>query len=393
MNYTFSKMSAIALFVMLSAPLVSASTNSPYVSPDSIGAFRKYSDIKSVGIKTPTVVAVPFDGVFLERPVFEVKNMTTGESEPYLFVNDSSIDAPRFVVTDESGTSARSGSASVDNNIQTYSEFDVPSTGEGIGSLTIMSDRPVDASGITFLLPENVALPTSIQIKAVFMSDGTPEKIVVASRAMTENTIRFPRTTALNWNIHFTYAQPLRIAEIHILDDAPLRTASQSVRFLSQPGNTYRIYFDPDRTVSSHYGEAGNLGDDSDVLAVERFPAIMNTEYVIADVDSDTVPDLIDNCVSVANPFQEDINGNMRGDICEDFDKDGIPNEKDNCPNEPNRAQADEDGDGVGDVCDLEENRFTERHTWVPWAGMGLAGLVLLTLFAITASGALTKKG
>jgi len=39
----------------------------------------------------------------------------------------------------------------------------------------------------------------------------------------------------------------------------------------------------------------------------------------------------------------------------------------------------------VGDECDGEESRLTERYTWVPWVGMGLAALVLVGLFAVTA--------
>jgi len=58
------------------------------------------------------------------------------------------------------------------------------------------------------------------------------------------------------------------------------------------------------------------------------------------DTDSDDVPDVSDNCPTVANADQSNSDGDTHGDAC------------DNCPNNDNEDQADGDGDGVGDVCD-----------------------------------------
>ena len=109
-----------------------------------------------------------------------------------------------------------------------------------------------------------------------------------------------------------------------------------------------------------------------------------NPNYIIADTDNDGVPDISDNCVSLPNSDQLDVNNNLRGDSCDDFDQDGLINAKDNCPNNPNRDQKDTDSDGGGDVCDKEESRITEQHAWIPWVGMGFAALVLVTLLALT---------
>ncbi len=97
----------------------------------------------------------------------------------------------------------------------------------------------------------------------------------------------------------------------------------------------------------------------------------------------DGFPDRFDNCVSVPNPDQLDIDSNGRGDMCDDFDRDGLINNVDNCESLPNRDQADEDGDGLGDVCDEEESRLTEKHAWIPWVGLAAAAGTILTMFAV----------
>ncbi len=64
-------------------------------------------------------------------------------------------------------------------------------------------------------------------------------------------------------------------------------------------------------------------------------------------------PTGVDNCPTVPNPTQSDINNNGIGDPCDpDRDGDGVPNTVDNCPDVPNPTQADINGDGIGDACE-----------------------------------------
>ncbi|MFD2725005.1 choice-of-anchor B family protein [Hyunsoonleella rubra] len=73
----------------------------------------------------------------------------------------------------------------------------------------------------------------------------------------------------------------------------------------------------------------------------------------VADTDSDGIAEDIDNCNMIANPNQENNDGDAQGDACDDDDdNDGVDDENDNCPLSPNPNQEDDDGDGIGNVCD-----------------------------------------
>ncbi len=80
-----------------------------------------------------------------------------------------------------------------------------------------------------------------------------------------------------------------------------------------------------------------------------------------ADDDGDGLFDGVDNCPVNSNYFQENIDGDSQGDLCDltpngDADGDGVDQLVDNCPVASNANQLDTDSDGAGDECDVDDD-------------------------------------
>ncbi|MGQ8364318.1 FG-GAP-like repeat-containing protein [Glaciecola sp. 1036] len=78
------------------------------------------------------------------------------------------------------------------------------------------------------------------------------------------------------------------------------------------------------------------------------------------DSDFDNIADGFDNCPSVVNTDQADMDGDGIGDLCDstddtDSDNDGVPDIEDAFPNDPNEW-IDTDGDGIGNNGDTDDD-------------------------------------
>lgn len=355
--------------VSAGAPVVQAAADTE--------AFTQVAQVQAQTITVPTVIEIPLE-TFIERSTFAVYQVQTNSFVPYAYEVEEVV-----IPTVLSATANTAGSAQVliDGDYDTTLHFPLGETIPATAEIVLRAQNSITASSFVFSLAKNVARPTHV---AVYATDAQGEEsIVVAKTRLQGSVVSFPQTTAGVWRIEFTHAQPLRVAEVRLVEDEVEKSTTRTLRFLAQPQYEYAIYLNPDRSVRIPTAEAGNLSRNEDVVSVTAPTVLENPLYRIADNDADGVPDWNDNCVSTPNPLQEDVNENGRGDVCDDFDRDGIVNNADNCPNEPNRRQADEDGDGIGDMCDDEESRLTEKYAWIPWVGLALAALIIATMFAV----------
>ena len=91
---------------------------------------------------------------------------------------------------------------------------------------------------------------------------------------------------------------------------------------------------------------------DGEEIAASTDPNDIN-DFPIIDSDSDSIGDLVDNCVLIPNADQTNLDGDEFGDVCDDdIDGDGVLNIDDNAPYHSNPSQDDADLDGVGDEAD-----------------------------------------
>lgn len=374
----------IALMTLMCLALLGSGVAFAQTSESAISAYRSLVVVDHIDVPVPTVVELPFATQTLDRREILVIENGTNKVTPS-FLKEIYTVKPALITTDTFSNSGN-GASLLDNNLQTGVQYDLPDVGQGSTIINLRTDTPVTASGIVFNLERNVSLPVSIEITARNVGGiEQGERIILSRTKMLSERVNFIPTTAMFWTIKLTYAQPLKINELTLLQDSVESSVTRSVRFLAQPQMSYSIYFNPDRYAPVPYVESGNLTNDVGVRSVSASAVIRNVQYAPADIDSDGVQDSVDNCVNVINPDQTDMDRNGRGDACDDYDRDGRINSLDNCQNIPNVYQADVDNDGIGNECDGEESRFTERLPWVPWAGMGMAGLILLGLFIFVA--------
>ena len=111
--------------------------------------------------------------------------------------------------------------------------------------------------------------------------------------------------------------------------------------------------------------ETAQFNEDNDALTNMQETVIgsdpFNSNSPPDDGDGDGIPDVRDNCASISNADQADIDSDGLGDPCDttnalDLDGDGRNNDVDNCPARSNADQADIDSDGFGDVCDSQND-------------------------------------
>jgi hypothetical protein len=96
---------------------------------------------------------------------------------------------------------------------------------------------------------------------------------------------------------------------------------------------------------------------DANVLRLYQNSAMWITGWT-PDGDGDGIFDSADNCPSVTNADQANLDGDAAGDACDpDDDADGVADTADNCPMLANFNQYDQDRDGTGDACEIQADQ------------------------------------
>jgi hypothetical protein len=368
------KTTALVLLALLPASAEAQQPDS--ATRDAMQAFRSVMEVPAVVTRVPTVLELSLGSLRPSRDQLLVYDVTDARAVPSAFRRQTT--AVPLTATLVTPLAVGTAAALVDASGATYGEFAVPDTGAGRAEIELRAARAVRSSALVVLLDRHVAYPARVEVRARV---GGSWRTVVAMRKFESTRVEFPPTTAQEWRVVFEHPQPLRITRLLIDDESAHAAATATLRFLALPSHRYRVFLDADRAVNLNTGEAGDLSRNEGVRQVAVGGISASGDYRASDLDRDGVPDVTDNCVSVANADQADVDANGRGDACDDFDRDGVRNAADNCPDIPNRAQADTDGDGIGDVCDAEESRMTERFVWLPWLGMALVGGLLTAMF------------
>lgn len=391
----------VALILPMGGVAHGQSTRAPAWSQPAVAdvsSFPYYTVLPQVTVSVPTVVEVPVaplprdvstrmvvtDSMDIAHDVaYQTERFST--STPIRTAHADVLIAPYQSGTTPWSEIPESGAMPLfDNRTDTTTTFEYTPGAKNQATIEVQYAQDITTDMLVVHRAAHVASPATVRIQA---RTGSSEAMrdLVAKRQYIGDTIRFPQATARHFVITFTYTQPLRLAELSFVEQVALQEV-RTVRYLAQPNEVYTLYAGSEQLIPGMRSTASSLRatPDTEVLRVENQVVLRkNSRYVPADQDGDGVPDVLDNCPTVTNTDQQDRSGNGRGDACDDLDRDGVITLRDNCPNAPNRDQRDTDGDGIGDACDTEEDRFTEANPWVPWAGMGIAGIVIAGLLVL----------
>jgi hypothetical protein len=328
-------------------------------------------EVPEIELATEVIVELPED----YELGYSILEDETGEPQATRLYTD--YETLKLEVTENSVLKGNAENLT-DGDHLSYAEFDLDKD-DGEAYVILSAEEAFTSSSFRLSVDDNVALPYEI---AIFAKEDGAWSTVVSKSEMKSAWISFPETRAQEWMVELWHAQPLHVTEMSFVDEEAAERTASAV-WLARPGESYTLY--TDAAVYTHVDtmEAGTLSR-TDAIEATLGEREDNAIFTEPDVDKDGVINTVDNCVSVSNSDQIDLDSNGLGDACEDHDGDGVIDSVDNCPEHANRNQKDSDSDEIGDECDDEENRVTENLPWLPWAAMGIAALVVLAIVVKT---------
>lgn len=400
------------IIISLALSLIFISTTSKgeaaTTSESKLSVFPYMREINFMHNLVPTTYEIQYDDD-IKMGTFAIFDKTNKKIVPYQIINKSNTETIPRINAIANGLNV--GGTFTDNNSSTNVDF-YP-TGEIIpqqatskvsfsagpnGSVNIVTESGAKVT----LTKSEIELNSNVPIKAssilfqydsmsnTFYSYTIEAKIngawnnIYTDKNDSPNIATFPEITSDSWRIRFEYNRMIRLSEIQFKKSGVQGSIPSSIRFLGLPDTSYVLYYGGSVGVIAD----GEVGDFTNVKSVAHptsyGPRIEVSGFISKDTDSDSIPDITDNCVNVPNSDQLDIDTNGIGDICEDWDLDHTANNIDNCPKVYNPDQKDIDHDGIGDACDSVESRLTESKPWIPWVGIAFAALVIIVLSVFT---------
>ena len=297
-----------ALFIIL---LLLIAT--PAFAKTDFSAFKSIYNISPSALVKPTVVSVLLTED--QRYGVDIIENESESTQPYLKIQHYRQDPAKIEIGNSSPIIGEK-EALTDENWETSAEFDLDQD-KGKAWMEIKVNREMIGESLRLNLSEHVALPHQITLYAWVDNDW---KTVIAKTKMTSAGISFPETKSDRWKIELEHGQPLRLKEIQLIEKAKagVKTGTE-IRWLARPGMTYTLYADAVTDPLVETGEAGKLdGKNVEILEIEAGKKEVNDGFTEPDDDKDGIPNITDNCTSIANTDQEDIDNNGRGDACED---------------------------------------------------------------------------
>jgi Thrombospondin type 3 repeat len=263
----------------------------------------------------------------------------------------------------------------------TFTEFDLDKDG-GKASFEYNFGKISNLENVSFQLAPGVANPEMIEV----LGEKNGEKFTIISKSRFLNGDNFPPVKVDKIIINLYHSQVLRISEMFVTTGFGFdkTEAQQNYYFLAKPGSTYKAYLDGGRVPDSYETLPENIGYEFKEVSILKF--VNNIPFTTKDTDKDGVLDQVDNCITVENADQADLDKNSRGDKCEDRDLDGVWDYKDNCTKSSNPDQKDTDKDGIGDECDIDDSRlfqtFFSNNSWALPVIISVCSILVIGVFA-----------
>ena len=176
---------------------------------DKISVFRQVADITTQQIKVPTVVEIPLEFLPFSRKEIAVFDRDENIFVPNVIVNKGEYETISVNITTNKSKGA--DSSLVDNDFETFVDFDLPEDKLGEAVFLIEADEPFTSDAFWMELAPHVAMPEKVEVRAEI--DGV-SKIMLAEtgrRVICLRCLSFPKTTSSKWQIKIKYGHSLRI--------------------------------------------------------------------------------------------------------------------------------------------------------------------------------------